>query len=206
MPQTPRSDRATTRKPETAPPRIATWTASTRLRRAAAAVRTFDRTLIVIPMMPDSIEQPAPTRNATAVMIPIGRPASSGTSATSFVSTKVMTAPMMSAPMIASPAIVEYWRRTNASAPSRIMSATSCIACGPLSRDSTSRARYRAKSTAATPAIGMINWSVVALIRVWGSSTVTGSRAADRAAEPAHVSGIRARGTHPGSAGGPPGV
>ncbi len=42
MPHTPSSDRATTRKPETAPPRIATWTASTRLRRAAAAVRRFD--------------------------------------------------------------------------------------------------------------------------------------------------------------------
>ena len=52
MPHTPSSDRATTRKPETAPPRIATWTASTRLRRAAAAVRTLDLTLMYMPMMP----------------------------------------------------------------------------------------------------------------------------------------------------------
>ena len=64
MPQTPSSDRATTRKPETAPPRIATWTASTRLRRAAAAVRTLALTLMYMPMMPEAIEQAAPTRNA----------------------------------------------------------------------------------------------------------------------------------------------
>ena len=87
MPHTPRSERATTRKPETAPPRIATCTASTRLRRAAAAVRTLERTLMNMPMMPEAIEQAAPTRKATAVMIPIGAPARSGTSATSRVST-----------------------------------------------------------------------------------------------------------------------
>ena len=72
MPHTPRSDRATTRKPETAPPRIATWTASTRLRRAADAVRTLALTLMNMPMIPDAIEQAAPTRKATPVMIPIG--------------------------------------------------------------------------------------------------------------------------------------
>ena len=66
MPHTPSSDRATTRKPETAPPRIATWTASTRLRRAAAAVRRLDLTLMNMPMMPDAIEQAAPTRKAIA--------------------------------------------------------------------------------------------------------------------------------------------
>ena len=66
MPHTPRSDRATTRKPLTAPPRIATWTASTRLRRAADAVRTFERTLIVMPMMPESIEQNAPDEEGDA--------------------------------------------------------------------------------------------------------------------------------------------
>src|SRR6185436_552054 len=60
MPYTPSSDRATTRKPETAPPRIATWTASTRLRRAAAAVRTFERTLMYMPMIPDAIEERDP--------------------------------------------------------------------------------------------------------------------------------------------------
>ena len=141
MPHTPRSERATTRNPETAPPRIATWTASTRLRRAAAAVRTFERTLIVMPMMPESIEQPAPTRKAIAVMNPIGLPASDGTSATSLVSTRVMTMPMTTAPPRAIRAIVVYWRLTKASAPSRIMSPTSRIAWVPVSRDSTSRAR-----------------------------------------------------------------
>src|SRR5438034_29532 len=64
MPHTPSSDSATTRKPETAPPRIATWTASTRLRRAAAAVRRFERTLMYMPMIPDAMEQAAPTRHA----------------------------------------------------------------------------------------------------------------------------------------------
>ena len=39
MPHTPSSERATTRKPETAPPRMAVWTAPTRLVWAAAAVR-----------------------------------------------------------------------------------------------------------------------------------------------------------------------
>ena len=65
MPHTPSSDRATTRKPETAPPRIATWTASTRLRRAADAVRTLALTLMYMPMIPDAIEHAAPTRKAT---------------------------------------------------------------------------------------------------------------------------------------------
>ena len=83
MPHTPRSDRATTRKPETAPPRIATWTASTRLRRAADAVRTLALTATSMPMIPDAIEHAAPTRKAKPVMTPIGRPASLGTSATS---------------------------------------------------------------------------------------------------------------------------
>ena len=76
MPHTPSSDRATTRNPETAPPRIATWTASTRLRRAADAVRTLVLTATNMPMIPDAIEHAAPTRNANAVMSPIGRPAS----------------------------------------------------------------------------------------------------------------------------------
>ena len=118
MPHTPSSDRATTRNPETAPPRIATWTASTRLRWAADAVRTFDLTLMNMPMIPDAIEQAAPTANATAVMIPIGRPASFGMSATSGVSTSVMTIPIRTAPTTARIAIVEYWRRMKATAPS----------------------------------------------------------------------------------------
>ncbi len=141
MPHTPSSDRDTTRNPDTAPPRIATWTASTRLRRAADAVRTFDLTATNMPMIPDAIEQAAPTRKANAVMSPIGRPARSGTSATAGVSTSVMTTPMMTAPNRAMIPMVVYWRRMNATAPSRIVPATSCIASVPWSRDSTSRAR-----------------------------------------------------------------
>ena len=75
------------------------------------------------------------------VMTPIGRPASAGTSATSGVSTSAMTMPMITAPTRASTAIVVYWRLTKASAPSRIVSPTSTIACVPVSRDMTSRAR-----------------------------------------------------------------
>ena len=94
MPHTPSSERATTRKPETAPPRMATWTASTRLRCAAAAVRTFDLTVMYMPMMPEAIEQAAPTRKATPVMMPSWRPKTS-VSATSAVSTRAMTTPMI---------------------------------------------------------------------------------------------------------------
>ena len=156
MPHTPRSERATTRNPETAPPRIATWTASTRLRCAADAVRTFALTLMYMPMMPDAIEHRAPTKKANAVMSPMGRPAIDGTSATSGVSTHAMMAPMTTAPTSASRKIVVYWRRMKATAPSRIVPATSCMAWVPTSRRRTSRARYSAKSTATIPAIGMI--------------------------------------------------
>ena len=141
MPHTPSSDRATTRKPETAPPRIATWTASTRLRRAADAVRTLALTATNMPMMPDAIEHAAPTRKAKAVMIPIGRPASFCTSATSLVSTSVMTTPMITAAKRAMIAMVVYWRRMKATAPSKIVPATACISGVPVSRASTSRAR-----------------------------------------------------------------
>ncbi len=56
MPYTPSRLSATTRKPETAPPRMATWTARTRLCWAAAAVRRLAFTLMYMPMMPDAIE------------------------------------------------------------------------------------------------------------------------------------------------------
>ena len=132
MPQTPSSDRATTRNPETAPPRIATWTASTRLRRAADAVRTLVLTATNMPMIPDAIEHAAPTRKANAVMIPIGRPAIDWTSATSGVSTREITTPMITAAKTAMIPMVVYWRRMKATAPSKIVPATSCIACGAL--------------------------------------------------------------------------
>ena len=49
---------------------MATWTASTRLRRAADAVRTFALTATNMPMIPDAIEHAAPTRKAMAVNDP----------------------------------------------------------------------------------------------------------------------------------------
>ncbi len=74
-------------------------------------------------------------------MIPMGRPASLGTSATSGVSTSVITTPMTTAPTTASMKIVVYWRLMKATAPSRMVPATACISGVPVSRDSTSRAR-----------------------------------------------------------------
>ena len=118
IPHTPSSDSATTRKPDTAPPRIATWTASTRLRRAAEAVRTLALTLMSMPMIPEAIEHAAPTAKAIPVMTPMGSPASLGTSATSADSTMPMTIPMTTAPTTARMAIVVYCRRRNAVAPS----------------------------------------------------------------------------------------
>ena len=79
-------------------------------------------------------------------------------SATSWVSTSAMTAATTKVPTTARRPIVEYWRRMKALAPSRIVPATSCIACGPLSRDSTSRASQMAKTIAAIPAMGMIHY------------------------------------------------
>ena len=68
-------------------------------------------------------------------------PARPGTSATAGVSTTAMTTPMITEATTASTAIVVYWRLTNASAPSRIVSATSTMAWVPVSRARTSRAR-----------------------------------------------------------------
>ena len=68
-------------------------------------------------------------------MSPIGGPASFGTSATSGVSTSVITTPMTTAPMSPKMAMVEYWRRMKATAPSKIVPATSSIASVPVSRE-----------------------------------------------------------------------
>ena len=62
-------------------------------------------------------------------------------SATCFVSKIEMTAPMTNAPTIARRPIVVYWRRMKATAPSKIVPATSCISLVPVSLDRTSRAR-----------------------------------------------------------------
>ena len=93
-----------------------------------------------MPMIPDAIEQAAPTRNAMPVRQPRSNP-NTFVSATSRVSNTVMTAAITTAPTSASRPIVEYWRRMNATAPSKIVPATSCISFVPWSRDSTSRAR-----------------------------------------------------------------
>ena len=98
-------------------------------------------------------------------MRPMGRPAIEGTSATSGVSTTAMMAPMMIAPTTASAKIVVYCRRMNATAPSKMVPATSCIAAVPWSRDSTSRASHSAKTIAAMPAIGMIQLMASATVR-----------------------------------------
>ncbi len=71
-----------------------------------------------MPMIPDAIEQAAPTRKAMPVMTPMGRPASFGTSATSAVSTMPMTTPITTAPTTARIPMVVYWRRMKAIAPS----------------------------------------------------------------------------------------
>src|SRR5690349_19041165 len=65
--ETPSKERATTRKPETAPPRREVTRASPRLCLAALAVRLLVCTATDIPMKPEIPEQRAPTRKATEV-------------------------------------------------------------------------------------------------------------------------------------------
>src|SRR2546427_6728247 len=66
-PVTPSRESETTRNPETAPPRSETIRASPRLRVAALAVRLFDFTATYMPMKPETPEQAAPIKKATAV-------------------------------------------------------------------------------------------------------------------------------------------
>ena len=96
---------------------MATWTAPTRLWRAAAAVRRFALTLMNMPMMPEAMEQAAPTRKANAVYMPSWTPLIS-VSLTSGVFTTAMTAPMMTDANNARTAMVTYCRRMKATAPS----------------------------------------------------------------------------------------
>ncbi len=77
--------------------------------------------------------------------------------------------PMITAAKTAMIPMVVYWRRMKATAPSKIVPATSCIASVPWSRDSTSRARYPANRIAMMPAIGMSHRSASA-IRVCNAS------------------------------------
>src|SRR5581483_3701700 len=95
----PSRESATTRKPETAPPRRLAWIASFSDRRAALAVRLFDWIEMYIPVHPASAEHPAPTRKETAVDTP-----SDGE-----LSTAAITAPTTMQPTNASAMIVPYW-------------------------------------------------------------------------------------------------
>jgi hypothetical protein len=91
----------------------------------------------------------APTMKATPVRMP-----------NSTSSSKMPTiAPMTTAVTTASMAMVRYWRRRNAIAPSKIMPAISCISGVPVSRLRTSRASHRANSTAMSPATGTTHTS-----------------------------------------------
>ena len=70
-PATPISDSATTITPETAPPRMATSSASETDLRAADAVLMLARTEIAMPTMPAIAEQSAPRMNPMLVLIAI---------------------------------------------------------------------------------------------------------------------------------------
>ena len=74
-------------------------------------------TLMNIPMMPEAMEQTAPTRKATPVLKPSSTPLI-GVSATAAVSKIEMRMPTATAPTTARTPMVTYWRRMNATAPS----------------------------------------------------------------------------------------
>ena len=133
---------------------MATWTASTRLRRAAEATRTLALTLTSMPMIPQAIEQAAPIRNAPPVRTPMSIPTWE-VSATLLVSRIEMIAKITTEPTRARAPMVVYWRLMNATAPSLMVAETSIISLVPVSRDRTSRARKIANPTASRPAIGM---------------------------------------------------
>ena len=93
------------RKPETAPPRRATLTASVRLFWAAAAQRTLDFTAMYMPMKPAAPEQKAPTRKAT----PVRQPMSNGPKPSTSVPPSTPTrTPMMMAIATEKMAMVLY--------------------------------------------------------------------------------------------------
>ena len=92
-------------------------------------------------MIPDAIEHAAPTRKATPVRNPRSTPYTCVPATAALFSTNATTAPMTTAPTTARIAIVVYWRRMKATAPSKIVPATSCISFVPVSRARTSRAR-----------------------------------------------------------------
>ncbi len=93
-------------------------------------MRTLALTLMNMPMIPEAIEQAAPTRNAMPVRQPRSKPLY-WVSATCLVTRAVITPVITTAPTRAKIPIVEYWRRMNATAPSKIVPATSCISLVP---------------------------------------------------------------------------
>ena len=111
-----------------------------------------------MPMIPEAIEHAAPTRNAIPVRIPSAAPKVL-VSATLAVSATEMSTASATATTRARTAIVEYWRRMKATAPSKIVAATSSIAFVPVSRRRTSRARKSANAMAIRPAGRMMSWS-----------------------------------------------
>ena len=146
MPETPSRLSAVTRKPETAPPRSDTVTASLRLFCAAAAARTFERTEMYMPTSPATPEAIAPTMKEAPVRMP----------SSISLSRKPTRTPMITDVATAMMAMVRYWRLRKAFAPSKIMLAMRRISSVPVSRRSTSQASQSAKSTAAKPENGTI--------------------------------------------------
>ena len=153
---------------------MATWTASTRLRRAAEAVRTFGPDAMNMPMIPDAIEHAAPTMNAKAVMTPIGRPASFGTFGDLLGLDDGDDDPDhdraddredRDRPVLPPD---EGDRALEDRAGHRLH-----LSASPVVREHPGRARWRTAS-AMMPAGGMMSWSVLASIRVRRSSTSGG--------------------------------
>ena len=117
-------------KPETAPPRNAARRAAEKLFRDPAALRRFARMAMCIPTYPERALRVAPSAKAPAVLTPARglcvRPRATA-------KTRANT--------VARIAIVRYWRRRNARAPSWIAVAISCIFGVPVGWRRTSRAR-----------------------------------------------------------------
>src|SRR5260370_41264647 len=104
MSETPNRESETTRKPETAPPRSETISASPRLRVAALAVRLFDFTATYMPMEPAGAEQASPIQKALLVWY--ARQNLSHSAVT--FPTRYITRPTIMPAITASKAIVRY--------------------------------------------------------------------------------------------------
>src|SRR5690349_2517228 len=128
---TPASDIAGTTRPATAPPRSAVRNAPAVDVRAETATRTLVRMATHIPSTPAVPEQNAPNTNAAAVAS--ARIAAGAGSWLEGVLTNAYRTYTSTAVPAAIIAIVRYWRRMNASAPSLIAPYTTCIPDVPAS-------------------------------------------------------------------------